>query len=94
MLDPLLGAVESSSVVTSSLCAPTVPVVLLSLSSGLESLPFFLFLSPFYRCVDGLCSCWDIVLTDILPFLWLWMDKLIYFIVNMKDVGPSCRYCS
>ena len=93
MLDPLLGVMESSGVVTYPMCAPAVPAVLLFLSSGLQSLPFFLFISPFY-CVDGLWSCLDIVSTDISPLLWLWLDKLICFLVNMKDVDPIWRYCS
>ena len=87
ILDPLLRAVELSGVVTSLAGAPTVHVVLLPLFSGLESLPFFSFTSypSFYR-IDGLWSSWDIVLTDILALLWLWLDKLICFLVNVKNV--------
>ena len=80
ILDPPLGAVESSGVVTSPTCVPTVSIALLSLSSDLGSSPFFSFLPPFYSCVDSLGSCWDIVLTYISSLLWLWVNKLIFFL--------------
>ena len=63
ILDPLLGAKESSGVVTSPTYAPAVPVELLSMSLDLGSFAFFCCYSPFYLRVGGLSSCWDIVLT-------------------------------
>ena len=49
-LAPPLGVVDSSVVVVSSTCAPAVPPVLLSLSLGFESPPFFYI--PFCLYVD------------------------------------------
>ena len=93
ILNPLLGAVESWGIVTSPTCAPAVPVVVVSLSSDLESSPFFEFLFPLF-CVNYLGPCYYTLSTDILPLLQRLPDKLICFLMNTKGVDPSWRYRS
>ena len=63
---PLLVVLESYDAAVSLICAPTVPALLLSLSSDLVSSPFFLFLSPFL----------SLVLLLGLTFLFLYCDDV------------------